>query len=302
MLVARTFAAETLARLPRRASLSACVRLLSMAFIAEAFAAWLVERVADAGQNRLATWLLGSEQQRALQQAATAAIQHTVQQLRSVPTTDDTQGAEHLARIIDHVFQQAPTPAESLAEHATLLEGLQARVAARLDVLDDADLTGTGQSSAALLGISVPALADLLTSKLVREIVARGATGEPLAALANQLNHDLTHLHGQQHSASLARLTEDVQAALATLDRLDQQTRPTPARTTPPVGRPIHQLTDPFALEVHRAIDAPSGAALLPVLPAYVEREHDQQLRAIINLGFSRPLDVRVSARTQVPS
>jgi tetratricopeptide (TPR) repeat protein len=49
-----------------------------------------------------------------------------------------------------------------------------------------------------------------------------------------------------------------------------------------PLGRPIDELTDPFALEVHRAIEIPGATADLPVLPAYVERDHDQKLRALL--------------------
>jgi hypothetical protein len=45
-------------------------------------------------------------------------------------------GADHLARVIDQVFQEPPTPAESQADHTTLLEGLQAGVAARVAVLE----------------------------------------------------------------------------------------------------------------------------------------------------------------------
>jgi hypothetical protein len=225
-----------------------------MVFVAEAFAAWLVEQVADAGRKRLGAWLLGSDQQRALQQAATAAIQATAQQLRPGPATaDDAQGAEHLARVIDQVFQEAPTPAESLADHATLLQGLQSGVTARLAVLADAHITGTGRSSAALLGVSVVALAELLTGRLLHEIVVRGAGGGPLTSLAAQLNHDVTHLQGQQHGTSLARLAKDMQAALATLDRLDQQARSILARTTPHIS----------------------------ALPTYVARADDQQMQAI---------------------
>jgi hypothetical protein len=255
-----------------------------MVFVAEALAGWLVGQLADAGRRRLDTWLGSSDQERALQQAATAAIQSTARQLRPEPaTTDDPQGADHLARVIDQAFQHAPTPAESMADCATLLQGLQAGVAVRLAVLGDAQVTGTGRSSAALLGVSAQALADLLTSQLLRELLARGASGGPLAPLADQLNHDLTHLQGQQHSASLARLTNELRAVLATLHRLDWQNWSVPSKPPPPIGRPIHELTDPFALEVHRAIDAPSRTAPLPVLPAYVQRDHDQQLQAIIH-------------------
>ncbi|MFI1386413.1 hypothetical protein [Embleya sp. NPDC020886] len=45
------------------------------------------------------------------------------------------------------------------------------------------------------------------------------------------------------------------------------------------VGWPVREFTDPFALEVHRAIDAPEHTrAGLPVLPVYVPRDHDRVL------------------------
>jgi hypothetical protein len=164
-----------------------------MVFVAEALGGWLIGQMANAGRKRLGSWLLGSELERALQQAATAAIQATARQWRPGPaTTDDPQSADHLARVIDQVFQQAPTPADSLVEYPTLLQGLQAGVAARLAVLEDVHITGTTRSSAAALGISVPALAETLNGQLLRELLTRGAGGGPLTPLASQLNHELT--------------------------------------------------------------------------------------------------------------
>ena len=49
-------------------------------------------------------------------------------------------------------------------------------------------------------------LAEKLTGHLVREIMLRGSGGGPLAPLADQLNHDLTHLQGQRVEGMLARL------------------------------------------------------------------------------------------------
>ncbi|MCL8009987.1 tetratricopeptide repeat protein [Streptomyces sp. AS02] len=49
-------------------------------------------------------------------------------------------------------------------------------------------------------------------------------------------------------------------------------------------GKPVCAVTDPFSLEVHRAIDVappPTGTAL-PELPVYVERAHDAVLRAVV--------------------
>jgi hypothetical protein len=107
-----------------RASSPIAVRLLGMLFIAQAFGDWLVGYLAEAARQRLSRWLLGGEQQRAVEDAATAAIDATARQLRPTPTTtDDPRGADHLARVIDMVFQQTPTPEESLAQQPTLLQG-----------------------------------------------------------------------------------------------------------------------------------------------------------------------------------
>ncbi|WP_161168316.1 tetratricopeptide repeat protein [Streptomyces sp. SID5910] len=47
-------------------------------------------------------------------------------------------------------------------------------------------------------------------------------------------------------------------------------------------GRPIGEFTDPFALEVHEAIDG-DGASGLPLLPLYVERQHDRWLADVVD-------------------
>ena len=55
--------------------------------------------------------------------------------------------------VVSEVFGE-PVPAAALAGQATVLEALQAGIAGQLAVLDDAGLTGTGQSSADVLGVS----------------------------------------------------------------------------------------------------------------------------------------------------
>jgi tetratricopeptide (TPR) repeat protein len=251
-----------------------------MVFVAEAFAGWLVEQVVDAARKGFSTWVLGSDQERALRQAARAAIQATARQLRPQPMAeDDPQGPVHLARVIDQVFQEAPTPAEALAAHVTLLESLQARVTARLAILDDTRITGTGQSSAQVLGIWVPVLAEELTEQLLREIRSRAAGGGPLKPLADQLNHDRTYLQGQELKASLAQLPTQLPSAM---DWPRYQAHWRAARASPPLGRPIRELSNPFDLEVHPAIDAPSRRTSLPILPTYVTRTHDRHLETIV--------------------
>ncbi|MGW0559889.1 hypothetical protein ACWDZ4_04480 [Streptomyces sp. NPDC003016] len=43
-------------------------------------------------------------------------------------------------------------------------------------------------------------------------------------------------------------------------------------------GRPIREFTDPFALEVHEAVDGGGADSDLPLLPLYAKRKHDQWL------------------------
>jgi hypothetical protein len=49
-----------------------------------------------------------------------------------------------------------------------------------------------------------------------------------------------------------------------------------------PLGQPIDDKLDPFDLEVHRAIYHHSNESI-SALPAYIEREHDQRLREIVD-------------------
>ena len=51
----------------------------------------------------------------------------------------------------------------------------------------------------------------------------------------------------------------------------------------PPAGRPLAEVNDPFALEIHRPVqpeDPPPGG--LPELPTYMPREHDQLLAQVV--------------------
>lgn len=56
--------------------------------------------------------------------------------------------------------------------------------------------------------------------------------------------------------------------------------RPGAGEPRTPVGRPIREWTDPFALEVHPAIDASADTA--DALPQYVRREHDAELGGVV--------------------
>ena len=180
-----------------------------MVFVVDDLAAWLVGLLADAGRRKLTTLVLGGVQDRALQQAAIAAVQDTADELSPC----DSQRAGQIAMVISEVFR-VQAPDAPLAGVATLAEGLQAGIAGQLAVLDDAGLTGTWQSSAEVLGVPGAVLADRLTGHLVREIMLRGSRGGPLTALADQLNHDLTHLQGQRLEGMLAQLANEVRSVL----------------------------------------------------------------------------------------
>ena len=111
-------------------------------------------------------------------------------------------------------------------------------------------------------------MADRLTRHLVRVLV-RGSGGGPLTPLADHINHELTRL---QIEGMFARLAGKVRGTLA---------RPDSEVTV--AGRLLDKVTDPFVLEVHRPMqpeDAPPG---LPLLPPYVQREHDELLDQIVH-------------------
>ena len=184
-----------------------------MPFVADDLGAWLVGLLADAGRKKLTALALGSEQQWALRKAATAAVQSSAVELRP----DDAEQASQLARVVDQVFT-APVPGVPLAGDVTMLEELSAGIAGQLAVLDDASLTGKGQSSAAVEGLTAAAMAETLTGQLIREIVVRGSRGGPLEPLAAQLNHDVNHLQGQRLEGMVGQLANEVRDALARLD------------------------------------------------------------------------------------
>ncbi len=55
-----------------------------------------------------------------------------------------------------------------------------------------------------------------------------------------------------------------------------------PGRDSAAAGRPLDEVTDPFALEVHRPVQPEDPQLGLPILPAYVPREHDTELGSVV--------------------
>ncbi|MFE7127842.1 SAV_2336 N-terminal domain-related protein [Streptomyces sp. NPDC057617] len=62
--------------------------------------------------------------------------------------------------------------------------------------------------------------------------------------------------------------------------------RPAAVREDEGIGRPLEEVTDPLEFGVHRAIEV-EGVEGLPVLPAFVEREHDRELADLMALAAS---------------
>jgi hypothetical protein len=87
----------------------------AVSFVADDLAAWLVGLLADTGRKRLIAWLVGDEQQRALRQAATAAVESAAGDL----CAGDQERADEQAMVISQVFGAAPSPRVPLTDSRT---------------------------------------------------------------------------------------------------------------------------------------------------------------------------------------
>ena len=237
-------------------------------FVVDDLVGWLIGQLANAGYKKLTTLLRGSDQARALKQAVTAAVQVTVGEIGP----SDGVEADEVAEQINKAFRRRD-PVPLPPGQPTPLEALQAGIAGQLSVPDDA-----GQPVVSLPGVQVSEVAAKLTGHLVREIMIRGSQGGPLTPLADQLNHDLTHLQGQRLEGQGQR----VEGMLAQLLDWLGGGPPPPGRAAGPVGWPLAEVGDPFALEVHRPVQPEDSPPGLPVLPAYVPRDHDAELGSVV--------------------
>jgi hypothetical protein len=158
-----------------------------MVFVADDLGAWQVGVLADAGRKKLTTPDSG---QRAGARAAvgeTAAVQRTAESCGPAMRRRPGSWRWWSGRCSASLRLDAAGGAGDDAG------GTAGGIAGQLAVLDDASLTGTGQSSADVLGVPGTVVAAKLTGHLLREIVVRGARGGPLFPLASQLNDDVTH-------------------------------------------------------------------------------------------------------------
>lgn len=230
-----------------------------MAFVADDLGAWLIGLLADAGRRKLTTLLMGSEQERELRSAATAAVQRTADELRP----GDDEQVQDVALVISQVFGEH-APDASPAGHDSVMEGLKAGVARQLAVLDDVSLTGTGQSSADVLGVPATVIAERLTGHLLREIVIRGSRGGPLSPLASQLNHDVTHQQSQEIGDAMLQLQGAIREALARLDAARPAGQPR-AQLATDAGLHVEQLLGGLGLGDHEEAERRVNRLFLPL-------------------------------------
>ncbi len=174
-----------------------------------------------------------------------AAVQATADEISPA----DPEQAQWTAAQISTAFgRRKPVPLPP--GRPTVLEALRAGIAGQLSGLDDA-----GRTAASMPGAPVSEVAYKLTGHLVREIVIRGSQEGPLTPLADQLNHDLTHLQGERIEGMLARLS----------DRLGDALGPSVSPAGSVGRRPRADVGDPFALEVHRPVQPDVSQPALPV-------------------------------------
>lgn len=178
-----------------------------MGFVADDLGAWLIGLLAEAGRKRLIALVLGSEQERAVRDAAAAAVRDTAAEMNL-----SAEQARQLAMVVKSAFREPLQDAPS-ARSVMMLELLQTGIAGHLTALDDVGRAAAIHSPTGVLGVSGAVLAEKLTGHLVQQIVLRGSSGGPLKPLADQLNHDLIHLQGQRVEGMLAQLAAFVMTA-----------------------------------------------------------------------------------------
>jgi hypothetical protein len=120
--------------------------LTGMVFVADDLGAWLIGALADAGRKKLTTIVVGTDQERALRSAATAAVRRTAGELHP----DDAERAETLARLVNRALIKALVPGAPIAGVCDPVGALQAGIAGRLAVVDDTGPAAPGQAPGAV--------------------------------------------------------------------------------------------------------------------------------------------------------
>ena len=236
---------------------------LAKTIIQKAAAAWIADRRTTEERKKELTALLtpkfrhAAPEQRFLKEAASelASLGHEFRGL------DDGDRTAALLAVHD-AFERA-----DLTDRALFAVDLDAaKLARRLRAAQPRAKTHAGFGEAG--GAFYDATLDRCCQLYVRAVVQMPAfVGRSSAEMLNRLS-DLP----DEVAARVINTLGEAQAAAA-----DQ-----PDSDVTVAGRPLAEVTDPFALEVHRPVqpeDAPPG---LPVLPPYTPREHDQVLGQVV--------------------
>jgi hypothetical protein len=145
-------------------------------------------------------------------------------------------------------------------------------------------VSGPGLGSAVLAELA--RLWDLAAAQGQRPTQAQLAreSGVPAATISDwvlgrALPRDAAQVH--EAGAVLARWAGEAPAPVQSWEQMVEADRGARVRSGRGLGRWVSELSDPFALEIHRPVDA-EGPAGLPALPPYVPREHDGSLAAVV--------------------
>jgi hypothetical protein len=105
---------------------------------------------------------------------------------------------------------------------------------------------------------------------------------DPVARLEGGEPPLLAQIRSEAFSARQLTVLQAIECHTAALAEAGRRAGDGEVPGDPPAGRLLAGVTDPFDLEVHRPVPADHPAPGLPVLPAYVPREHDEHLAGLV--------------------
>jgi uncharacterized protein YidB (DUF937 family) len=125
--------------------------------------------------------------------------------------------------------------------------------------------------------------------RMTSSAVVRGMSGGPVicdsdGAVAGVVSGRYNSGDGWLADTVWVARTEDLAVLLGGIAEVPM--RQAAARALP--GRPLEEVGDPFALEVHRPVQPDDPPPGLPELPAYVPRDHDTALGSVVRAAEGR--------------
>jgi hypothetical protein len=229
--------------------------------ITTAILSWLTGEVGTAGVRIVGGLARGDRQQRALETIVASSVDAAV---------DGVVADRERADVREALLRELPQDTDAVRPGDILdLETAVSRVLGpRLELLQEQGYR-----------IDFTRLTNTLARLIRQGIQADADRGGPLAPLAEHIRHERVATASEATAAATEAMAGDLRAIRRTfVTAAKDQTIQDTGREW--VGRPIADLPGPLALGVHQAVSA--GDTRLPVLPEYVPRDHDAQLRAIM--------------------